>query len=288
MTRYEGMKPPDDIVRLQLDIKAAIAHVMAHDTAHSHPMSTTFQWASVHGPDGYTELGEHFVDIIGALQAPRRVTSLLIMDLVTSMREATGFGPFREKVVSHATPFMNVLVREVPRVLLDWVEDMVTNFATLGLVRQPLAMISGTLFAPMFNQSEASALWTFRPARAPYRIVRMPFWDQAARSSSFPKEIFSEPCSWDEGSTFSPHRLRMFASIFSLASDTVVKTFATRMRHYATQKKTQPVKPEDWETQGVLAPVDENELVIAYRDLVASIDAGPERRALVARSLGLA
>lgn len=286
MTRYVGMKPPDEIVRLQLDLKSAVEHA----TSSSHPMSSVFRWASSRGDDGYAEAGEHFIDIVRALRPQRHAVSLLIKSLIMAMREASEGGPFREKSVTHATAFVNVLVRETPHLLLAWAEDMVTNDPVLGLSRQPLAMICGTLFASRFDQRCACE-------RAPVassgtedltQEQMLPFWEQAARSDRFPLAIFSLPCPYDEGSIFSPNRQRVLGAIFSLVSEDAVGRFAGHIRDRALFKRVEPTREREWRTLGRAVRAEGTERRLVLSGIASSVTTGPERRKFVAATLGLA
>jgi len=285
MTRYVGMKPPDEIVRLQLDLKSAVAHA----TTTSHPMSSVFRWASSRGDDGYAEVGDQFIDIVRELRPPRNAVSLLIKSLIMALRDEPSSGAFREKTVAHATSFVNALVRQTPHVLLAWAEDMVANDPALGLSRQPLALICGTLFASRFDQKDAS----IRSFPAPSGVddltqeQMLPFWEQAASSARFPLPIFSLPCPYDEGTIFSPNRQRIFGTIFSHVSEDAMRKFAGHIRDHAHFTRVQPTRESEWKTLGRAVRATATDRRNALSGIVASVVTGSARKASVAASLGL-
>jgi hypothetical protein len=282
MTRFEDMDPDDETRLLQYEIKKALAL----SESSSRPMGALYKQASRVGPNGYTALGEHFVDAIFAQETPRPVISRLITDLVLSVHDEKGEAFPREGSMSHATPFMNVLVRETPKTIVDWAEDLAEDHA-------PLTIVSGTVFAAFFDQRDACANVHRREGKR-YRTVRPSFWDMAAASDRFPLSIFSTPCASADGIIFSSNRRFVIGAILAHAFEPTMRRIAAHIATHATQKFVWTRIVDDNEQKGeerykdVLVEATDQERLMVLKDLHGSVDAPQSRRALVAAALGIA
>lgn len=128
-------------------------------------------------------------------------------------------GDPRESEVAHFGRFVNLLIEDDPVMFVEWSEDMAVDDPGRDLAAQPTSVIRGVLLSPCLDQRRAVA-----------------FWDLSSKSEKFPRRIFSDPCVPDDGVIFSSYHLRAFGLVFTHATESAVRCFASHMHANATGK----------------------------------------------------
>ncbi|MBI4458248.1 hypothetical protein HY633_04760 [Candidatus Uhrbacteria bacterium] len=161
-------------------------------------------------PDGHRLGAAVFLCAADKRKIERSVLSKVLTRLARVLFDVRGAaGNPTEAAVAHFARFIREIVGEVPRMILEWVEDMDTDDAERDLARQPTEVIRGVLFSPSMDHR---------------RAVR--FWALAAESPLFPCRIFSDQCQPAEGEMFSAYQRRAFGTFFALAPEAAFQRFA--------------------------------------------------------------
>ncbi len=176
----------------------------------------------------------------------------------------------RESEVAHAGSFVGAMIRELPQMILEWVEDMGDGCASCNLNPQPTAVIRGVILSPSLDQRVAAE-----------------FWRLSVGSTRFPLRVFSDPGGQAEASMFSQWNRRAFALVFTHASDAAVERFVVHMLAHATEKIVRRYDDKEEKLLEVHLPVSLEERQFVFRS-IASYVTPPSRREYVAGLYGIA
>ncbi len=176
------------------------------------------KYALAHFYDLVSRLGDHgycigaaaFMRVVADRKSERTVCSKVLTRLARIWRDLRAeAGLLTEASVAHFGRFVREIIGVVPRMVLEWVEDMDATDPERDLEPEPTAVIRGVLFSPDMDQRRA-----------------VKFWALAATSPLFPDRIFSDHCSPREGVMYTSYQSRAFAEFMSLAPVPAVERFA--------------------------------------------------------------
>ena len=213
-----------------------------------------------------------FMERCVAQDAPRDVRAALLTTYARVLHDVyKADSPYiREAEVAHAGSFVGAIISEMPRMILEWIEDMADGVLSVALDVQPTSVIRGVLLSPMLDQRRAMEFWTF-----------------AGSSMRFPLRVFFDPCLPDEGALFSSWHYRAFASVFSTASEAVVERFVTNMIARAVWKTAYGFVSERRERFVFRKPVEDDDRRNAFLAITGHVRP-PDRREFVAKLYGIA
>ena len=240
--------------------------------AHPLAMHDFFEAIARRGGDTCTLGAALFMERFAEQDQPRDVCAALLTTYARVLHDAYKAGsPYiREAEVAHAGRFIGAIISEMPRMILEWIEDMADGVQSVTLDAQPTSVIRGVLLSPMLDQRRAIDFWTF-----------------AGSSMRFPLRVFFDPCLPDEGTLFSSWHCRAFASVFSTAPEAVIKRFVTNMIARAVWKTAYGFASERRARFIFRKPAEDDDRRNAFVTITGHV-LPPDRREFVAKLYGIA